>query len=136
MLQHVFVYGTLRQGYPYNGNLNLAEHGRYVGTGQVKGKLYLVSDYPALVPNGLIDTVFGDVYEIDFPEITLPAIDIYEDYKSTDPENSEYIRDAVHVYLEDGTKLRAWTYFYNKKVDEDKRIASGDFMNISDVEES
>lgn len=127
-ISHLFVYGTLLQDYPYEINFNITDHANFIGKGFVKGKLYLVSDYPGLTTDGFNDKVRGEVYELNIPEIILPAVDKFEEYIYGDYVNSEYIRDVTDVYLEDGQKVKAWTYFYNYQVDEKNRISSGDFL--------
>lgn len=127
-IRHMFVYGTLLTKYPMQTSLNISDHGNFIGKGYVKGKLFLISDYPGLTADGLNGKVSGEVYELDLPEITLPVMDKYEEYIYGDDENSEYIRYVTNVYLENGDRVKAWCYFYNREVDENKRIKSGDFL--------
>jgi gamma-glutamylcyclotransferase (GGCT)/AIG2-like uncharacterized protein YtfP len=39
-----------------------------------------------------------------------------------------YLRELLPVTLGDGSVGQAWTYIYNRPVDEAKRIASGRFL--------
>lgn len=127
-IRHLFVYGTLLKEYPVSSPIDITEHANFIGKGIVKGRLYLISDYPGLTVDGVNDKVSGEVYEMEIPEITLPVMDKYEEYIYGDDENSEYVRDVTEVYLDNGQKIKAWTYYYNYPVDEDKRISSGDFL--------
>ena len=62
--RHVFVYGTLRRG--GRNDINRLEPApRYVGMGEVKGRLYHIDWYPGLTLGGEeAVTVVGEVYEI------------------------------------------------------------------------
>lgn len=128
-VKHLFVYGTLRKECPQETPLNLSDHCEFVGNGVVKGRLYMIADYPGLTIDGFSDKVSGELYEMDIPEITLPMMDKYEEFIHGDLEASEYIRNLTDVYLEDGSKIKAWTYYYNKPVKEENRIKSGNFID-------
>lgn len=69
---HLFVYGTLRSGGDADGLLDACER---VGQGVVRGTLYNVGPYPALLLSG-DDEVPGDIWRC--PVERLQALDAYE----------------------------------------------------------
>ncbi len=66
---HLFAYGTLRDGGP------VLEGCERVGTGEVRGTLYDLGDYPALLLSGE-DRVSGVIWRC--PVDRLPELDRYE----------------------------------------------------------
>ena len=72
---HVFVYGTLRSAAAGAGGRGLLRGGERVGEGVVRGTLYDLGDYPALLLGGG-DTVRGEIWR--FPTDRLPLLDRYE----------------------------------------------------------
>ena len=63
-VRNVFVYGTLRRG--GRNDINRLEPApRYVGMGEIKGRLYHIDWYPGLaLGGGDAVTVIGEVYEV------------------------------------------------------------------------
>lgn len=60
MINKIFVYGSLKEGYALHWHLRTA---RSLGDGMVKGFLFHLDQYPALVLGETAPTVFGEVYE-------------------------------------------------------------------------
>jgi len=70
---HVFVYGTLREG---GGAEGLLRGCARVGAGAVRGRLYDLGAYPALVLAAGEGAVRGEVWGC--PAAVLPRLDAYE----------------------------------------------------------
>lgn len=91
--RHVFVYGTLRRGGRNDINL-LKPAPRYVGMGEVKGKLYRIDWYPGLTLGGEeAVTVVGEVYEIS---TVLEAL-LDEIEQIVPGEGSEYFKRELMI---------------------------------------
>jgi gamma-glutamylcyclotransferase (GGCT)/AIG2-like uncharacterized protein YtfP len=123
----VFFYGTLMAGFDRRRRAGIDDKLRYVGRGSIQGSLFDLGLYPAAVPaqDGVI---WGEVYEMTDPAIVLAALDDIEGYRHDDPDKSLYIRSQAAVALPDGTRAKAWVYFYNAPLGRAARIASGDYL--------
>jgi len=119
----LFVYGLLRKASNHELSVYLCKHADYLGTGFIKGTLYLIDDYPGAVidkssPNKIIGDIFG------FEDSTLwNCLDRFEEVDITD----EYQRIKVDVNLNLST-LKCHIYEYNRLTNDLPIIASGDFM--------
>ena len=58
----------------------------------------------------------------------LAALDEIEGYRHDDPDRSLYRAQQADVVLPDGSRARAWIYFYNAPLGRAPRIASGDYL--------
>lgn len=125
---YLFVYGTLHN--TFSPRAASAWH-RFLSTAifcgrvSVKGYLYSLGPYPALVIDEAANSlVTGELYQIT--EEILTALDEYEEI---DPGNSEseYRRQLVELTTADGQMVQAWVYLLNQKPDENRLIASGDW---------
>jgi gamma-glutamylcyclotransferase (GGCT)/AIG2-like uncharacterized protein YtfP len=128
---HLFVYGTLMQGYANPFAEQLRRHATYEGFGSFSGALYKVSWYPGAVYIAESDQrVYGEIYELSAYADLLPELDEYEDIIE-DEKLSLYLRRIVPVTLENGSVLNCWTYLYNQTVTDFEKIEHGDFRNYS-----
>ncbi|MFM2441196.1 MAG: hypothetical protein RLZZ349_923 [Pseudomonadota bacterium] len=118
----VFVYGTLLNGMSRSKSLN---NSVFEGLGMIKANLYDLGSYPGIIESN--ESVYGEVYEIDSD--TLFTLDQIEGFDSNYPQHSLYIRKKVDVtLLNDGSSLKAYTYFYNASdLDTYYEISSGDY---------
>ena len=122
-VNRLFVYGTLRRGSSNEYALELAVASRFVGHGRIRGRLFRVTHYPALVaPANETDWVTGDLFE-NIGEELLQRLDHYE--------GPEYTRVIVEVMLDDGQQLEAYLYFYQLPVEHLELIPSGDWFHAS-----
>ncbi|PTQ87922.1 gamma-glutamyl AIG2-like cyclotransferase [Agitococcus lubricus] len=96
----------------------LAGQAHYIGAGQLKGCLYQVSYYPALVVGE--DWVQGDIYACT-TEIW-STLDTFEEALG---ENPEYERRLTPILLATGQWLSAWTYWYTRSTQELTRLKAG-----------
>ena len=125
---HLFVYGTLMRGFEHPMAQLLSRSADLIGEARCKGRLYLVTHYPALVLSGdPADVVFGELYRLRAPGELLREFDMYEACGEGFAEPTEYVRQMVPVTLEGGA-TEAWTYVYNWPVAHLTRIASGRFL--------
>jgi gamma-glutamylcyclotransferase (GGCT)/AIG2-like uncharacterized protein YtfP len=112
MIHRLFVYGTLRSEYSILSEMIGKDRYRVVGKGVIKGKRLSGTVYPAVVPTTEEEWIEGELMEIiDFTEV-ITVIDDYEAFYPEDIPNSLYVRSIVEVYLEDGSRVNAWVYFY------------------------
>ena len=125
----LFVYGTLRHGYP-NRYARLLEHSaRYLGTARIPGRLYRISWYPGVrLVKGAEDAVnkefvVGDLFRLRDPKM-LAKLDQYEG-------SNEYQRVAATATLSDGTRVRCWIYEFIGGVLESQRVPSGDWFDVA-----
>ena len=125
----LFVYGTLRRGSANEFSEILAKNASFAGEGLVRGRLFNLGLYPALVisPNAIVR---GDLYEISQSnrQAVLDLLDRYEGCASTDPQPHEYRRAIVGVFTATGSKLQAWTYLLNRPPEGLEPIDAGDYL--------
>ena len=68
MAEHLFVYGTLRQGYDLKLMTRVRHLIRYIGQGKVNADLYDLGRYPGAIRSTRGPEVIGDVFELSDPE--------------------------------------------------------------------
>ena len=121
--RHVFVYGTLRRSARNDIN-RLLPKPRYLGMGEVRGQLYLIDWYPALMLGGETPvTVLGEVYEI-VAELEVLLDEIEQIVPGGD---SEYFKRNLMIEV-DGQLLECLVYEVNpKKVRGLKPLGYGDW---------
>jgi gamma-glutamylcyclotransferase (GGCT)/AIG2-like uncharacterized protein YtfP len=100
---HLFTYGSLTSRRPGSVGHELLAGCERIGEGSVRGTLYNLGDYPALLLSGS-DTVPGVVWRC--PVELLPALDAYE---GTD--SGLFRRAAVRVQ-----GLACWIYVAGPKL--------------------
>ncbi|NCI47809.1 gamma-glutamylcyclotransferase family protein [Sediminibacterium soli] len=127
---YLFVYGSLRKGFHHPAYEYISRYFRFAGDARVKGKLYDLGSYPAALPTEEDSFITGELYCINTPDEFDWAIAQLDDYEGLNTENGEpslYRRDTVTVYLNDATET-AWIYWYNRPVNEQTRIPTGDLL--------
>ena len=129
MLDRVFVYGTLMSGFDHPMSKLLAAGADLLGPATVRGKLYLITHYPGLLhSDDAEDIVHGELYRLRDVDELMAALDDYESVGPSHEQPTLYLREVVPVTMDDGRVVDAWTYIYNRPVDEAKRIVSGKFL--------
>ena len=122
--RHVFVYGTLRRGGSNDIN-RLTPAPRYVGMGEVLGRLYHIDWYPGLTLGGQeAVTVVGEVYEI------APALEqLLDEIEAIVPgRGSEYFKREMQIEVE-GRSLHCLVYEINPdRVRGKQEIGHGDWI--------
>ncbi len=130
MSDRIFVYGTLMRGFDHPMSKLLGTSADYLGEACCRGRLYMIAHYPGLLYSARdSDIVYGELFRMHDPERLLAVLD---DYEGVGPEQEQpmlYLRELLPVTLDDGSITEAWTYIYNRPVDETKRITSGRFLS-------
>ena len=121
MTHTLFVYGTLLNGM---GLWNDLVGSPFLGHGIVAGVLYDLGGFPGLQEG--TGSVYGELYEIS-PEI-LNHLDEIEGYSPENPYSSLYLRKEISVQkFNEDFSVRAYSYFYNKSIENIRKIPSGDY---------
>ena len=116
MIQHVFVYGLLREGQSLGHILEgLPRTGPHTLDGFA---LYDMGRYPAAVHGP--GTIVGELCEIPHEAILHPL----DDAEGVHTDPPLYVREEVDV---EGTQ--AWIYVYDQPVGDAPRIRTGDWLN-------
>jgi gamma-glutamylcyclotransferase (GGCT)/AIG2-like uncharacterized protein YtfP len=121
----VFVYGTLRRGGSNHFRMDGAD---FITGGTVLGRMYRFSWYPGLVVDSAAGKILGEVYAVGAAQ--LAALDEFEGISATEIEGSEYRRVKVQVNSSNGP-VNAWIWEWLGEVDENQRIAHGDWLQCS-----
>jgi gamma-glutamylcyclotransferase (GGCT)/AIG2-like uncharacterized protein YtfP len=122
----VFVYGTLMRGCSRHHFLS---DSLFDGEATTDGRLISLGEYPALIDGA--GSIRGELYRFEDLPAALDVLDDVEDFDPTNPEGSEFVRDARHVRRDDGTELLAWLYVYNRPRESAPIIPSGDWRQRS-----
>lgn len=135
MSDYLFVYGTLRKN--HDGCLHpfLQDQTDDIGIGFMPGKLYEVKNYPGAIasPNGLAFRIEGEVYYMHNTKRLLQTLDEYEECTRRFPVPHEYERSKVAITLEDKRSIIAWTYLYNRAVNNLEPITCGNYCRYLQV---
>jgi gamma-glutamylcyclotransferase (GGCT)/AIG2-like uncharacterized protein YtfP len=116
----VFVYGLLKRGCELH---HYCAQGTYVGHATVRGALYSLGEYPAMVDGDA--SVHGELYRFPDIAVALEVLDEIEEYDPQNPENSLYVRVVKQAVLDkEATTMPAWVYLYNRDVKGLPRIKS------------
>ena len=129
---YLFVYGTLRKGYPHINAQLLEKSAFYVGHGYTYGKIYEINNYPGLIllPQ-CKDKVYGDVYDIsDDCNNIINLTDEYEGVSNPPAPNDLYKRVCSQVCI-DTYWIEAFTYIFSGETRGLKWIDSGDYLAYS-----
>jgi gamma-glutamylcyclotransferase (GGCT)/AIG2-like uncharacterized protein YtfP len=122
----LFVYGTLRPGFPNPLARRLKTQAKFVGLGSVPGALYDCGWYPGAVFDPDSRTrVVGEVFTVKHADRLLAQLDHYEG--TAEPSNP-FRRIAVKVRLDRGGSLEAWSYEMTAFPPRCRLIDSGDFL--------
>jgi gamma-glutamylcyclotransferase (GGCT)/AIG2-like uncharacterized protein YtfP len=126
MLEHLFVYGTLRSEFPQPLALRLKSQAKLVGKGSTPGILYDFGWYPgAKFDADARSRVIGEVFALKNAERLLAELDHYEG--TAEPGNA-FRRVPVKVRLDRGGAVDAWSYEMGESTARRRPIESGDFI--------
>lgn len=126
---HLFVYGTLREGVKHPMHAVLANHADLIGEAVFQGRLYDLGAFPGVVPSDRPeDLVHGEVYHLRHPDRALRALDRYEGVMETG--GTRFRRERADVTLKTGDVACAWIYVYNWPVRGCGLISSGDYLTL------
>jgi gamma-glutamylcyclotransferase (GGCT)/AIG2-like uncharacterized protein YtfP len=133
MLKHnpyLFVYGSLRQGFNHPAYTYITQFFTLIGTAKVKGIMYDLGDYPAVVPTLSENYIVGELYEIKNEnelDWAMAQLDDYEGVVMEAGETPEYVRGLTTVYMHNDTVI-ANIYWRNGDVANYPVVASGDIF--------
>ncbi len=119
LVDHLFVYGTLRRGCNNRFAQMLGDRARFAGTARAPGLLYDFGRYPGAVRSDQPDHwLHGEVHRLDDPEL-LPLLDEYE--------GCEFSRARAPVQTDGCGTIDCWIYWYVGD-QAGRLIASGDWL--------
>lgn len=121
--QYLALYGSLRRGEAAHKRLGLAGKLRYVGPCRLRGLLFDLGDYPALLPGDGV--VIAELYEIRGLR-TVALLDAFEGADPRRPGRGLFVRRPVALLAPD---VKADVYFYGagRVPGTARKIASGDW---------
>lgn len=122
MSDYLAVYGTLRPGGGALQSLGIAERMRWVGPCLLRGALYDLGEYPALLPGD--NEVKADLFHAPDAE-TLAILDEWEEYTEGD-NASLYLRKETALL---SPALSAQIYWYNRSPMNAPKIDSGCWLS-------
>lgn len=111
----LFVYGTLKNGFP---NHRFLGNARFLGYGKtVEPYALYMDEHPLVYARERVGPVHGEVYKVS--DDTLDRVDGVQGHPK------HYYREEVEVCLESGEHVTTWIYFFPDKLG--KLIESGVF---------
>jgi len=128
--RNLFVYGSLRSGFNNPAYTYISKYFTLLGTAYVKGKLYQLPDFPAVVPANDNHLIKGELYSIKVPAESSWAIAQLDDYEGVQAEEGEsplYKRVLTTVTI-NGEEEQAWIYWYNGSIESGVLIEGGDLL--------
>jgi len=123
---HLFVYGTLMRGHSLHKFLANKARADFVGKAKMRGRLYRLRRrrYPgAKLASRADGFVHGELYRLNDPQSTLKLIDRIEGC-----DEGLFRRQRVDVWT-NGSKTRAWTYFYARPLEGAEHIPTGRYQD-------
>lgn len=124
MSKYLFVYGTLRSEFNNEMAQLLRENATYLRDGNIKGQLYDVGTYPALIYNDNTDILIkGQIFEMDDMEQIFEFLDPYEGV-----DDEFYVRQIIPIEVEKKSFLPCWVYIFNRSVLFLKKIEETDYV--------
>jgi gamma-glutamylaminecyclotransferase len=117
---HIFVYGTLKRGYPNN---YLLSDSKYLGEAITSNRYAMYGNgIPFVASDKGVSQITGEIYVVN--ERTLKLLDQLEGFRENSNIDSWYKRELIQV--EQGNKLfHCFIYFNNNH--EGKLIPSGNY---------
>jgi gamma-glutamylcyclotransferase (GGCT)/AIG2-like uncharacterized protein YtfP len=130
MQAYLFVYGTLMStaaGALGKGmRERLQREARLLGAATIRGRLYDLGRYPALVDSDdPAELVHGEVFALHAPRMSFAWLDKYEGIVPGRHGHNEYERVERPVRLDSGQEITAWVYLYRKSIAGVPRITTG-----------
>ena len=121
ILQHLFVYGTLRPNLASSEAQQLLAEIKIVGSATVQGTLYDFGAFPGVTKGDGI--VHGDLLCLSHIE-QLSPFDAYEECHGISPL---FTRSSTKARLHNGVYMPAWIYLYSRDTKTGTQIMSGDY---------
>ena len=129
MSQHLFIYGTLLPGEAPEEIASIVKRLRRLGSARVRGRLYDFGEFPGAVLDPSSRTmVYGELVALPSDEGLLEALDRYEEFDSSDPKRSLFIRKKTKIWMANGSSREGWIYVYNRHPGRAKLVRGGDYL--------
>jgi len=127
--QHLFIYGTLLPGEAPEEIASIVKRLRRLGSARVRGRLYDFGEFPGAVLDPSSRTmVYGELVALPSDEGLLEALDRYEEFDSSDPKRSLFIRKKAKIWMANGSSREGWIYVYNRHPRRAKLVRGGDYL--------
>jgi len=108
--RHLFVYGTLRRG-GSNDIARLVPEAVFIANASMRGTLFDLGDYPAMLVDGRAGWIVGEIYAI--PDAGWPALDALEETVTPERPDGYYFRVIAEARLGDATFVPCEVYVAN-----------------------
>lgn len=126
MSDYLFLYGTLLPQEVSGKSSEIIRRLKSVGPATVRGRLYDFGDYPgAILDRSTNRLIKGELFELNDGNRELRIFDEYEEFRTTDIDNSLFVRVRTDAELNDGRRLNAWIYVYNRNPGRARLIRNG-----------
>ena len=130
---HLFVYSSLREGFPNKALDYVSNYFSFVCTGTVKGILCDIGNHPVGISTLDNSFIKGEVYKLNDEKSFSWVFGQLDDYEGVTGDHEEleqplYHRELTTVYKDDGSIIEAWIYWYRGDVTGKPVIASGDVL--------
>jgi len=115
----LFVYGTLKRGFP---NYFFLSDSQFIGIAKTveRFSMFVKGDIPFVLKYPRVSNIKGEVFLVTLK--TLKLIDALEGHPS------EYRREPVLIVLEEKKLLKAWMYFYHFTEEPGTLLPLGEFL--------
>lgn len=128
MTEYLFIYGTLLPSEADDEIARIVKRLRRIGAAHVRGRLYNLGEYPG----GVIDlsantTIRGELVELPADKAILDALDRYEEFDPSRPQESLFVRKKAKISLANGRKVEGWMYVYNRNPGNAPVIRGGNY---------
>ena len=115
MTDYLFMYGTLMPTEADQEIAPIVKRLRRIGAAYVRGRLYNLGEYPgAIIDQSSNTSIHGELVELPADKAVLDALDKYEEFDSSRPEKSLFVRKKAKIELASGRSVEAWIYVYNR----------------------
>ncbi len=111
MSEPIAFYGSLRRSFGVQQRLGIHSRLRYLRPCLLRGRLYDLGAYPALLPGD--GRVRAELYE-PLDDRLIGFLDAFEGYDPRRPKQSQYRRQRVELIE---PHIDAWVYLYNRSVE-------------------
>lgn len=126
--EYLFVYGTLLPDKAPAEIAPIVRRFRMVGDGSVRGRLYDLGEYPGVVLDETGQEIPGKIFRLPEEPEVLKRLDKYEEFDTTQPEGSLFVRKQCPVTRKNGSKkLICWVYVFNPHAASASTLRPGDF---------
>lgn len=130
----LFVYSSLLQGFPTPDYQYVSKYFDFVGPARTRGLLSIKDNIVVGTPLGEGERfILGELYKIresDQFSFAIGQLDEYEGINPEPPARPRYRRATAPVFLEDGSRVNSWVYWYNGGIDGYPIIESGNVLDF------